>query len=206
MIEAFSLKTAHYFGDALASQARLRHRVFVEQRALPHPSYDGMEYDEFDTPAAIYLVWRDPHHVVRGLIRLVPTTVPYMVEKYWPHLFETRPLPKSDLVYECSRVCVDRTYDARIRPIIMPELLCAGHDFCRHNGVEAVVGVTRKHLIGHFLRTGLEWLGEEQEIEGEREAAFWIPTPHMRPEWHCAKYGIPNRVLSFEPLNQRIAA
>ena len=45
MIEAFSLKTAHLFGDALASQARLRYRVFVQQRALPHPFYDGMEYD-----------------------------------------------------------------------------------------------------------------------------------------------------------------
>jgi N-acyl-L-homoserine lactone synthetase len=206
MIEAFSLKTAHHFGDALASQARLRFRVFVQQRALPHPSYDGMEYDEFDTPAAVYLVWRDPNLVVRGLIRFVPTTVPYMSQRHWPYLFETRELPNSDRVLECSRVCVDRTYDSSVRPRIMPELLCAGQEFCIHNGIEAVVGVTRKHLIGHFLRTGLEWLGEEHEIEGEREAAFWISTPHMRPVWHCAKYKIPNRVLSLEPLTQRIAA
>ena len=206
MIEAFSLKTAHLFGDALASQARLRYRVFVQQRALPHPFYDGMEYDEFDTPAAVYLVWRDPHFVVRGLIRLVPTSVPYMVERYWPHLFETREQPKSDKVLECSRVCVDRGYDSGIRPVIMPQLLSAGHEFCVANGIDAVVGVTRKHLIGHFLRTGLEWLGEEREIEGEREAAFWAPTEHLRPVWHCAKYRIPNRVLSLEPLTQRIAA
>ena len=38
MIEAFSLNTAHRFADALASQARLRHRVFVERRALPAPT------------------------------------------------------------------------------------------------------------------------------------------------------------------------
>ena len=59
MIEAFSLKTAHYFGDVLASQAQLRYRVFVQHRGLHHTHYDCMEYDEFDTPAAVYLVWRD---------------------------------------------------------------------------------------------------------------------------------------------------
>src|SRR5262245_62864515 len=121
MIEAFSLKTAHHFGDALASQARLRHRVFVQQRALPHSTYDGMEYDEFDTPAAVYLVWRDPTLVVRGLMRLVPTTVPYMLERYWPFLCQTRALPKSDRVLEVSRVCVDRTYDASVRLVIRSE-------------------------------------------------------------------------------------
>jgi N-acyl-L-homoserine lactone synthetase len=206
MIEAFSLKTAHHFGDALASQARLRYRVFVKQRALPHPSYDGMEYDEFDTPAAVYLVWRDPNLVVRGLMRLVPTTVPYMLERYWPHLCQSRELPKSDKVLEVSRVCVDRSYDPNIRLVIMPELLCAIQEFSMHNDIEAAIGVTRKHLIDHFLRTGIEWLGDEAEIEGEREAAFWAPTRYMRPVWHCAKYRIPNRVLSLEPLTQRIAA
>ena len=68
MIEAFSLATAHLFQDALASQARLRFRVFVEQRGLPHSHYDGLEYDEFDTPSAVYLVWRDQGQVVRGLV------------------------------------------------------------------------------------------------------------------------------------------
>src|SRR5215831_13673730 len=82
MIEAFSLKNAHYFGDALASQARLRYRVFIQQRGLDHAHYDRMEYDEFDTPAAVYLVWRDQAQVVRGLMRCVPTSVPYMLERY----------------------------------------------------------------------------------------------------------------------------
>lgn len=31
MIEAFSLANAHRFQDALASQVRLRHDVFIEQ-------------------------------------------------------------------------------------------------------------------------------------------------------------------------------
>jgi len=206
MIEAFSLKTAHHFGDALASQARLRYLVFVRHHSLPHPHYDGMEYDEFDTPAAVYLVWRDPNRVVRGLIRLVPTSESYMMEKYWPYLCQTRPLPKSKQVWESSRVCVDRTYPWRVRQVIMPALLSAVEEFSQHNGVRAVVGVTRRHLLDHYLGNGVQWLGETMEVEGQQEAAFWVPTENMRPHAHCARHGLPNQLLSFEPLDRRIAA
>lgn len=206
MIEAFSLTTAHHFGDALASQARLRHRVFVERRALPHTSYDGMEYDEFDTPAAVYLVWRDQDRIVRGLIRTAPTSMPYMLETYWPFLCRRRALPKAKDVWEMTRVCVDRDFQPTLRKRIIPELLCALQEFCRNNAVVAVVGVTRQHLLNHFLRAGIEWLGDIAEIEGEPEAAFLVPTEHLRPQAHCRLYGIDRSVLSLEPIPQRIAA
>jgi acyl homoserine lactone synthase len=206
MIEAFSLKTAHRFGDALASQARLRYRVFVEHHALDHKYYEGMEYDEFDTPAAVYLVWRDPHAIVRGLIRLVPTIVPYMLKTNWPYLCERRPLPVSPLIWESTRVCVDRTYTHAERKLIMPELLCAVHEFCLTNGYAAVVGVTRRHLLETYLPGKIEWLGATREIEGNEEAAFWVPTANMRPDAACAKYGITGPVLTLEPAPRRIAA
>ncbi|MFG3594505.1 acyl-homoserine-lactone synthase [Bradyrhizobium sp. RDI18] len=95
MIEAFSIATAHLHQDALASQARLRHEVFVRRRGLPHSSYEGLEFDEFDAPAAKYLVWRDEDRVVRGLARLLPTTRPYMLSSYWSHLVEDGNLPAS---------------------------------------------------------------------------------------------------------------
>ncbi|MEA2977115.1 MAG: hypothetical protein QOF19_2635 [Alphaproteobacteria bacterium] len=206
MIEAFSLKTAHRFGDALASQARLRYRVFVQQRTLPHAFYDGMEYDEFDTPATVYLVWRDPAMIVRGLIRLVPTSVPYMMEKYWPHLCQSRELPKTESIWESSRVCVDRSYDPSLRKVIMPSLLCAVEEFSRHNGIQAAIGVTRQHLLDHFFPGKVQWLGEPTEVEGEQEAAFWIPLEHMRPTAHCAKYGLPTQLLTFDPISHQVAA
>jgi N-acyl-L-homoserine lactone synthetase len=206
MIEALSLKTAHLFGDALASQARLRFRAFVERRGLPHSFYDDMEYDEFDTPAAVYLVWRDPMLVVRGLIRVLPTSMPYMLERYWPHLCKARDLPKGDAVCEMTRVCVDYSYDPKVRKVIMPLLLCALQEFCQHSGIRAVVGVTRRNLVNHFVREGVQWLGESAEIEGEQEAAFWVPAEYVRPLAHCRRYGIPQHILSFDAIKQRIAA
>ena len=208
MVEGFSLKTAHYFGDALASQARLRHRVFVEQRRLDHPSWERMEYDAFDTPAAMYFVWRDDGGEARGLIRLLPTVMPYMLETHWPHLIQDRELPRSPKVWEVTRLCVDRHYAADCRLVIMPEIMCAVHEFCQLMGIETVIGVTRKHLIEHFLRKGVEWLGPTEIIEGQPEAAFRVDTRFMRPEWHCRKYHLNNiSYLSLEPeAVRRIAA
>jgi acyl homoserine lactone synthase len=206
MIEAFSLKNAHLFGDALASQARLRHRVFVERRALIHSSYDGMEYDEFDTPAAVYLVWRDSTLTVRGLIRIAPTSVPYMLRSYWPHLCQSRALPQSPDVWEMTRVCVDHAFRSPLRKRIIPELLCALQEFCFHNNVTAIIGVTRRHLVDHYLPEGVEWLGEPAEIEGEQETAFWIPAGFLKPGAHCEALGITQPMLSLEPATQRVAA
>jgi acyl homoserine lactone synthase len=206
MIEGFSLKTAHLFGDALASQARLRHRVFIARRGLPHRHHDGMEYDEFDTPAAFYLVWRDASSEVRGLFRLIPTPLPYMLEHYWPHLCQSRPLPKQADIWEVGRVCVDHGYDSKARRTIIPELLCALQEFCVERNAAAVVGVTRQHLITQYIRDGAEWLGPPAEVEGQQEAAFWIPAQRLRPEFHCKKFGLPQRLLSLEPRVGRIAA
>lgn len=206
MIEAFSLKTCHHFGDALASQARLRYRVFVGRNGLPHASYDEMEYDEFDTPAAVYLVWRDDNQIVRGLIRTAPTSVPYMLETYWPYLCQSRDLPKREDVWEMTRVCVDRDFSPKLRQRIVPELLCALQEFCQLNEIKAVVGVTRQHLLGHFLREGIQWLGDLAEIEGQQEAAFWVPTDYLRPKAHCRIMGITGSVLSLEPISEQIAA
>lgn len=206
MIEAFSLKTSHHFGDALASQARLRYRVFVGRNALPHTFYDEMEYDEFDTPAAVYLIWRDQEQIVRGLIRIAPTSVPYMLGTYWPYLCQARELPESNDVWEMTRVCADRDFQPSLRKRILPELLCALQEFCQHNDIKAVVGVTRPHLLTHFLRKGVQWLGDAAEIEGQQEAAFWVPTQNLRPEAHCRICDITHPVLSLEPISQQIAA
>jgi acyl homoserine lactone synthase len=195
MIEAFSLATAHLYQDALASQARLRHRIFVERRSLPHSTYGGMEYDEFDTPAAVYLVWRDPGLVVRGLIRLLPTTLPYMLRSYWPYLVEDGKLPSSPDVWEITRVCVDKSVEASTRQTILPELLCGVSEYFATNGIGAMIGVTRPHLLEHFIRTGVTWLGELSEIEGEMERAFIVQREHIRPSAHCERYGIRGPVL-----------
>ncbi|MHC4044399.1 GNAT family N-acetyltransferase [Bradyrhizobium xenonodulans] len=204
MIEAFSLSTAHLFQDAMASQARLRYRVFVERCGLPHLHHDDLEFDEFDTPAALYFVWRDHDRVVRGLIRLLRTDRPYMLKAYWPELVRGA-LPASAGICEMTRVCVDRAVPAMARRFILPELLCAVADHVENSGGEGVVGVTRAHLLTHYVRNGVEWLGEPATVEGETERAFFVPHTCLRPEHHCAKYGIGDATMRTGSVLERAA-
>jgi acyl homoserine lactone synthase len=207
MIEAFSLATAHFFQDALASQARLRYQVFVRQRGLAHSSFDDLEFDEFDTPAAVYLVWRDDERIVRGLARLLRTDRPYMLASYWPYLVESGELPSSDSIWEMTRVCIDKSVKPELRRTIVPQLLCAIAEFLEARGGRGIIGVTRQHLLSHFLRQDIEWLGQPAPIEGEIERAFFVPTRAIRPLHHCAKYGIGRDVLrASRPAAERNAA
>jgi N-acyl-L-homoserine lactone synthetase len=196
MIEAFSLATAHRFQDALASQARLRHDVFVRRRGLPHSSYEGLEFDEFDTPAAIYLVWRDSDLAVRGLARLLHTTRPYMMRSYWPHLVSDGNCPSGSGIVEVTRVCVDKSLDPVRRRTVFPELLCAIQEILSRTSALGMIGVTREHLLAHFIRSGIQWLGPAHAVEGELERAFFVPTAAIRPEHHCRKYAIGRSVLA----------
>ncbi len=207
MIEVFSLATAHFFQDALASQARLRHEVFVRQRGLAHSSFDNLEFDEFDTPSAVYLVWRDHERIVRGLARLLRTDRPYMLASYLPYLVESGDLPSSDAVWEVTRLCVDKAVRPQLRSTIVPEVLCAIAEFLEARDGDGIIGVTRQHLLSHFLRDGIQWLGGPAPIEGEIERAFFVPTGCIRPVYHCEKYGIGRGVLrTSRPAEERSAA
>lgn len=196
MIEAFTLATAHHYGDALASQARLRYKTFVAHRGLPHQHYAGLEYDEFDTPAAVYFVWRDSSKMVRGLARLLPTTRPYMLQAYWPELVEDEPLPASPEIWEVTRVCVDRSLLPAQRLRVFPEIFAGIDEFCASQDIAAIVGVTRPHLITHHWRSGYRWLGRPAEVEGEMERAFALRSGEIRSQTACEKLAIPASVLN----------
>lgn len=199
MIEAFSVATAHQFQDALASQARLRFEVFVRRRGLDHLSWEGLEFDEFDNPAATYLVWRDNDRTVRGVARLLRTTRPYMLQSHWPYLVERSELPSSPGIFEVTRVCVDKAVPPPVRQRIFPELLCGIQEFMHlHDGV-GMIGVTREHLLAHFIRSGIDWLGPPRLIEGEMERAFFVATENIRPSRHCERLGISAPVLVAAP-------
>ena len=154
-IESFNLTTAHLYGDALASQFRLRHRVFIERVDYKVPTWKGMEFDQFDTPATQYFVWRDDEGEVRGVARLAPTSLDYMLEKIWPEKIVNIDLPHSDKVWEATRFGVDSDLPAKVRNTIVKELICAFLEYGTMHGIEHILGLTYVTLIRNiFLRNG----------------------------------------------------
>lgn len=137
---------AHLHGEAWISHHQLRYRIFVKHRAWQLPTYAGIEYDAFDTPAAKYVLWLDERGKARGAVRLVPTTMPYMVETLWPEMLDGNP-PKTPDIWEASRFCCDRDCPPTMRRRIVAELICACQEFGLANGVRQYLGVMR---VGDF--------------------------------------------------------
>jgi acyl homoserine lactone synthase len=130
-----------------------------------------------------------------------------MLASYWPHLVENGELPSSDAIWEVTRLCVDKAVRPELRRTIVPELLCAITEFLEVRDGDGMIGVTRQHLLSHFLREGVEWLGKPAPIEGELERAFFVPTISIRPVHHCEKYGIGRGLLrTARPEAERSAA
>jgi len=198
MIDVVTLATAHLFGDALASQARLRYRMFVACRKIDHAHFDGMEYDRFDTPAAVYLLWRDADGEARCMTRLLRTTEPYMVKSFWPHLAAAGDLPASAEVWEGTRLCADIALDRRARQRALAEVLCGVTEFLEGQGASQLIGVTSRAQAIRLFPQDLEWLGEEEPIEGRMESAFRIPVASIAPEGAHERYGFGRSVLCMD--------
>jgi acyl homoserine lactone synthase len=169
MIDVVTLETAHLFGAILPSIYRLRHRIFVERQRYDVPTFHGMEWDQFDTPAAVYLVWRDCFGEALGVARLIPTTFPYMVQRLWPELVETTEVPVSPRVWEVTRLGVDKALDPQSRKQVIGELVCAFAEFGLRNAISEYIFVTPRRVIENALtQAGLvvTQLGQQKKLGG----------------------------------------
>lgn len=171
MIDVVSWRTAHLFGSAFESQHRLRHRLFVEQQGYNVPSYAGMEYDQFDTPAATYLVWRDGGGEARGVARLVPTTRPYMIKELWPGLLKGEAPPQANDVYEASRFGIDNSLSADVRARVSAEIVVGCQEFALRQGISRYLVVMPPLVI----RRAIGGLGCNYRLLGAPQRLGWHP-------------------------------
>ena len=151
MIDAITLETAHLLADALPAAHRLRYQIFVRRQQYDVPCWHGMEWDQFDTPAATYLLWRDEAARPRAIARLIPTTRPYMIQQLWPELKGRGELPASDDVWEISRLGIDRDLAPARRGRIFGELFCAFAEFGLLHDISAYLVVTPRRIIATAL-------------------------------------------------------
>jgi acyl homoserine lactone synthase len=151
MIDLISFETAHLLGDALPSAHRLRHRIFIGRQKYDVSSHRGMEWDQFDTPAAKYMLWRDEEKQPRGVARLIPTSQPYMIQQLWPELMSDGELPSRDDIWEITRFGIDRDLDRERRARVCGELFCAFGEYGLKAGVSAYIFVTSAALIDSAL-------------------------------------------------------
>jgi acyl homoserine lactone synthase len=171
MIACFDMSTAHLFGDVLPSQFRLRHRVFIERTQYDVPTWRGLEYDQYDTPAASYLVWRDDQHEVRGIARLTPTDRPYMLRDIWPDMVSDVSLPCSARIWEGTRFGVDKSLPAELRRRCIMELVLGYLEFGLEERIEQIIGVMPTLIFrAVFERSGwpVRYIGPARTLGGDK--------------------------------------
>lgn len=178
MVYAVNIRNDHEHGGLIYKQFELRHQSFIERQSYDVPTFDGMEYDKYDTPATNYLVWVDEIGAVRGVSRKAPTDRAYMIKEIWPAIVTKIPLPDSADVWESSRFAVDKTLDVATRRQIVGDLVSAGLEFGLENNIKGYVGVMPPTIWRSvFERCGwpIEQIGPVVTLDtGERIVAGWM--------------------------------
>src|SRR3546814_7448538 len=98
--------------DVLRAMFAARKEVFVDLLKWDLPVLDGrFEIDQFDTPAAHYLILADEWGRHRASARLLPTDSSHLLGDLYPFLCDG-PVPAGPNVREITRFCLDRNQTA----------------------------------------------------------------------------------------------
>jgi len=203
MISCITLKTAHLFrGNPIASMFGLRFRAVIERQAWDMPTWQRMEYDEFDNPSTTYFVWRDENDDVCGCARLCPTDRPYMLKKSFAFLVTDGSLPENDMtIWEGSRLCVEKELPAPLRKRIIHELSVAYMEYAMSNGIQKIIGVMQPVFWRTvYIGSGWDpfWYGAVTALpDGERVRAGGLPVSEDMMLKVRRTTGIEEMILSY---------
>jgi acyl-homoserine lactone synthase len=130
--------------DIVEEMFRLRYRLFVEKFKWNVSHRDGMEIDEFDElPDCTHFIVTDDNGIA-GSTRLLPSTGPYLVEKFFPQAIEGG-LPKEASHWEVSRATVELAgWKGRefIRTVdVQRELFAGMYEWCLGRDIPYLFGV-----------------------------------------------------------------
>ena len=128
---------------------RLRAEVFSSRLGWDVTVAGGREIDRFDDEDPAYLLSIDDNTgTLKGAVRLLPTTAPYMLRDVFSILVPGG-APESPLIWESSRFAInplifhgaDRaSANKRVNATTL-ELLCGIVEVCRKSGIEHIVSV-----------------------------------------------------------------
>lgn len=204
MIYCVNHTTWQHFGGLMTSNFKLRYEMLVDGQYWDVGRFKGMEYDQFDTPAATHLVWTDENNEVRGSVRTSPTDRPYMIKELWPHIVTKGDLPSSLSVWEASRFCVDHNLPTEVRARVKAELVCSFLEFGLQNDVKEMIGIMpAKFWKSCFIDNGwpIEFLGDEIDIGGGYNilpGRMVINLPNLRSVRE--KTAVPASIMRLAPL------
>ena len=163
-VECVTTSTNHLFeGNPIAQQHMLRYHAIIQRQQWPVPEFEGMEYDTYDNPATVYLIYRDSQGIARGVSRFCPTDRPFMLNEVFAHTVQYQDMPQGKEVLEASRFCVDHELDGTTRRRICQELIIAYLEYGLAHNIKHMIGIMYPaYWNSLFTKLGWdpEWLGD----------------------------------------------
>mgnify|MGYP000279978886 CR=1 FL=1 len=166
-VTTLSYDNLHKHGELFANMFRARHRAFIQQNRWNLPEANGMEFDQYDTPASRWLAVHQNGEVLAG-IRLTPTThrcgiYSYMIRDAQKGLLESIPAnllnfeaPVASHIWESSRVFVSDSVPASMRLRVQLQLRHEMVVSARALGATTVLGLIPESSRRLGRRVGLE--------------------------------------------------
>ncbi len=179
-----SYANMHHYGELFISYLKARHDVFIDQRGWNLPEVDGMEFDQYDTPLARFIVIHEFGEILAG-IRITPTTArvglhSYMIRDAQLGLLKDLPLdvlffpaPVNDQIWEASRLFVSQGVQsirrAHVQSLLMNTMARAARDV----GATQVIGIVPSVFRRWLQRIGMTAtpVGPEMQIDDARTCA-----------------------------------
>ena len=186
-VTTLSYENLHNHGELFANMFRARHRTFIVQNHWNLPEANGMEFDQYDTPASRWVVVHQLGEVLAG-VRLTPTIhrcgiYSYMIRDAQNGLLETipahllfDPAPVDPQIWESSRVFVAEDVPANQRLMVQMQLIHEMVISARALGATSVLGMIPEHSPRLARRVGLDCIpaGPVMDIGGMRSVCVTI--------------------------------
>jgi acyl homoserine lactone synthase len=174
-----SFENMHNHGELFANLFRARKQSFIVQNNWDLPEANGMEYDQYDTPASRWIAVHQFGEVLAG-IRLTPTTArcgiyTYMIRDAQKGLLESIPqellyseAPIAPHIWESSRVFVSQNVPSNMRMRVQANLMGEMISAARTLGATQILGLVPAVWSRWIASLGLdaEAAGPQMDIDG----------------------------------------
>ena len=99
----FSLLDSYKYGNILEKLLKFRYQGFVVEEKYDIPTYNDLEFDQYDNPFARYIAILDESENIVACSRINRTDIPYMAKDCWSSLIPSNFLPSDANFYELTR-------------------------------------------------------------------------------------------------------
>jgi N-acyl-L-homoserine lactone synthetase len=186
-VTTLSYENLHNHGELFANMFRARHQTFIVQNKWDLPQANGMEFDQYDTPASRWVAVHQAGQVLAG-VRLTPTThrcgiYSYMIKDAQEGLLASipsdllfEPAPVASHVWESSRVFVSEAVPSNMRLRVQMQLIHEMVISARQLGATTVLGLIPENSPRLARRVGLDCqpAGPVMDIGGMRSVCVNI--------------------------------